>query len=62
MIDQGKPDAAVAFTGGRGTADMVARLLIANIPLLDEDTRPLEERNRRAAAMLKAAQAAATPR
>lgn len=26
MINEGKPDAAVAFPGGDGTADMVARL------------------------------------
>jgi hypothetical protein len=32
MIDEGKPDAAVAFPGGRGTADMVARLERSGIP------------------------------
>lgn len=32
MIDEGKPDAAVAFPGGRGTADMVRRLETAGIP------------------------------
>lgn len=25
MIDEGKPDAVIAFAGGRGTADMIAR-------------------------------------
>lgn len=35
MINEGKPDAAVAFTGGRGTADMVKRLLGAGIPVWD---------------------------
>jgi predicted Rossmann-fold nucleotide-binding protein len=33
MIDEGKPDAAVAFPGGRGTADMVARLRRHSIPV-----------------------------
>jgi hypothetical protein len=33
MIDEGKPDAAVAFPGGRGTADMVARLTDHSIPV-----------------------------
>ena len=33
MIDHGKPDALVAFPGGRGTADMVARAKTANIPI-----------------------------
>jgi hypothetical protein len=33
MIDEGKPDAAVAFPGGRGTADMVARLTAQGIPV-----------------------------
>ena len=32
MIDEGKPDAAVAFPGGFGTADMVLRLGKAGIP------------------------------
>lgn len=35
MIDEGKPDAAVAFPGGRGTADMVRRINKAGIPLWD---------------------------
>lgn len=35
MIDEGKPDAAVAFPGGRGTADMVSRLVAANVPVWD---------------------------
>lgn len=35
MIDEGRPDAAVAFPGGRGTADMVARLQKAGIPVWD---------------------------
>jgi hypothetical protein len=33
MIKEGKPDAGVAFPGGRGTADMVRRLRAANIPV-----------------------------
>jgi len=32
MIDEGKPDAAVAFPGGAGTADMCRRLDRAKIP------------------------------
>lgn len=32
MIDEGKPDAVVAFPGGRGTADMVRRARAAGIP------------------------------
>jgi predicted Rossmann-fold nucleotide-binding protein len=35
MIDEGRPDAAVAFPGGRGTADMVGRLASAGIPTWD---------------------------
>lgn len=35
MIDEGKPDAAVAFAGGRGTADMVRRIQQARVPLWD---------------------------
>lgn len=33
MLDEGKPDAVVAFPGGRGTADMVRRAKMANIPV-----------------------------
>lgn len=35
MIDEGKPDAAVAFPGGDGTADMVRRLERRGIPIWD---------------------------
>ncbi|MGL5734934.1 MAG: hypothetical protein ACRCYS_08705 [Beijerinckiaceae bacterium] len=35
MIDEGAPTAAVAFPGGRGTADMVARLHRASVPVWD---------------------------
>lgn len=31
MIDEGRPDAAVAFPGGDGTADMVGRVKAAGI-------------------------------
>lgn len=31
MVDEGKPDYFIAFPGGRGTADMVKRLLAAKI-------------------------------
>jgi hypothetical protein len=32
MIDEGKPDYALVFPGGRGTADMRSRLVVAGIP------------------------------
>jgi YspA, cpYpsA-related SLOG family len=31
MLDEGKPDLVMAFPGGRGTADMVARAVKANV-------------------------------
>ena len=34
MLTEGKPDLVVAFPGGKGTADMVARTRKAGIPLL----------------------------
>lgn len=33
MLDQGKPNAGIGFPGGRGTADMAARLRKALIPV-----------------------------
>jgi hypothetical protein len=33
MIDEGKPDAAIAFEGGTGTADMVKRCKAAKLPV-----------------------------
>ena len=33
MIDEGRPDAGVAFPGGTGTADMVRRMERAGIPV-----------------------------
>jgi predicted Rossmann-fold nucleotide-binding protein len=33
MIDEGKPNAVVAFPGGRGTADMVKRAEAAGLPV-----------------------------
>ena len=35
MIDEAKPDAVVAFPGGRGTADMVRRAYSAGIPVVE---------------------------
>ena len=35
MIDEGRPDGAIAFPGGRGTADMVARLHQSNVTVWD---------------------------
>ena len=32
MIDEGKPDAAIIFPGGSGTADMANRIKKAGIP------------------------------
>ena len=34
MLDQGKPDLVVAFQGGKGTADMVARATAAGIEVV----------------------------
>jgi len=34
MIDKGKPDLVIAFPGGRGTADMVARARAAGIEVV----------------------------
>jgi hypothetical protein len=33
MLDEGLPDAVVAFPGGTGTADMVRRALAAGVPV-----------------------------
>lgn len=33
MLDDGKPDAVVAFPGGRGTADMIERARSAGLPV-----------------------------
>jgi hypothetical protein len=35
MIDEFRPDVAVAFPGGRGTADMVRRLKVAEIVTME---------------------------
>lgn len=35
MIDEGKPDLVIAFPGGRGTADMVARARAAGIKVIE---------------------------
>ncbi len=35
MLELGKPDRAIGFPGGRGTADMAARLKKANTPLVE---------------------------
>ena len=39
MIDEGFPDAGIAFKGASGTADMVRRLKANCIPVLDLRTR-----------------------
>ena len=35
MIDEGKPDKVLAFPGGRGTADIVARARTAGIEVIE---------------------------
>jgi predicted polyphosphate/ATP-dependent NAD kinase len=37
MIEEGKPDAVIAFAGGRGTANMVALAEASGIPVLRVD-------------------------
>lgn len=37
MIDEGKPDLVVAFPGGRGTADMVAKANRAGVEVIEID-------------------------
>lgn len=34
MLDEARPDAVVAFPGGRGTADMVSRATKADVPVV----------------------------
>ena len=36
MIDEGEPDLVIAFRGGRGTADMIARTRRAGIDLITQ--------------------------
>jgi predicted Rossmann-fold nucleotide-binding protein len=35
MLREGKPDLVIAFPGGRGTADMVARARVAGVRILE---------------------------
>lgn len=35
MLEEGKPDIVVAFSGGKGTADMVRRANRAGVPVLE---------------------------
>lgn len=35
MLDKAKPDLVVAFPGGKGTADMVARAKAANVKVIE---------------------------
>lgn len=35
MLDEGKPDLVVAFSGGTGTADMVHRAKVANVKVIE---------------------------
>lgn len=41
MLDEGKPDLVIAFTGGRGTADMIRRAKAANIDIVYPDNWPI---------------------
>lgn len=43
MLDRGKPDAVVAFPGGRGTADMVRRAKAAGVPVIEPLTASQQE-------------------
>ncbi len=38
MLDKFKPDAVIAFPGGRGTADMVRRAKAAGVRVIEVDT------------------------
>ncbi len=38
MLDEGKPDLVVAFSGGRGTADMVKRARAAGVEVIEVST------------------------
>lgn len=40
MLDEGKPNLVVAFPGGHGTADMVARARAAGIEIVEIDRTP----------------------
>lgn len=35
MLEEGRPILVIAFPGGRGTADMVARAKAANVPVIE---------------------------
>lgn len=35
MLELGKPDLVLAFPGGRGTADMIARAKAAGVPVIE---------------------------
>ena len=39
MLDTGKPDAVIAFPGGRGTAHMVSRARAADVPVIEVRSR-----------------------
>jgi len=34
MVDEYRPDGCIAFPGGRGTADMMSRAMVANLPTI----------------------------
>lgn len=40
MIDEGEPDRVIAFPGGKGTADMVAKALAAGVPVIAIQPHP----------------------
>jgi hypothetical protein len=43
MIDEGKPDLGISFPGGQGTRDMVRKLLIARIEVIEIAGRPISD-------------------
>jgi hypothetical protein len=40
MLEQGEPDAVIAFEGGRGTAHMIAAARAANVPVTQPKQKP----------------------
>lgn len=42
MLDKGRPDAVVAFPGGKGTADMIRQATRAGIKVIDASTQRKE--------------------
>ena len=45
MLDEGKPDLVVAFSGGKGTENMVSRARKAGVPVWQPDIEPFSRLN-----------------